>query len=175
MHTSSSPQSLKNWICRGACARTSLVETKGSRSDESWRATYRLLHRGWPALVQHRPALRIVDLEAQGEADGSDVICRVLQQTNISRDVSSCAALPTMGARRNSRKRGREVCSRRFVPCGRGQPAGSAGGSCHQTAPGRTASGRPAWRKPTGLRTAGGTDVSVGHFSIQPFLNQLCE
>lgn len=84
MHTSSSPQSLKNWICRDARATTGLTETKGSQCDETWRPTHRLLGSGWPALVQHWPALRTVDLEAQGEADGSDVICRVLQQTSIS-------------------------------------------------------------------------------------------
>lgn len=60
-------------------------------ANERWRATYRLLNSGWPALVQHWSALGIVDLEPQGEADGSDVIRRVLQQANISHDISSCA------------------------------------------------------------------------------------
>lgn len=51
---------------------------------ERRRATYRLLHSSWPALVQHRPTLGVVDLEPQGETDGSDVIRRVLQRPNIS-------------------------------------------------------------------------------------------
>lgn len=123
-------------------------------------ATHRLLNSGGPALVQHRPALSIVDLEPQGEANGSDVICRVLQQTSTM--MSASAAVPRLrgsGAsasnfcyRPNSRRHGREVCGRRFGPCELGPTAGSACGSCHQTRPARTASCRPAWRTPRGLR-----------------------
>lgn len=143
-------------------------------------ATHRLLNSGRPALVQHWPALGVVDLEPQGEANGSDVICRVLQPTNISHDVSIGTCVPHANAasvsnfctRPNSRKHGREVCSRRFGPCGPGPPAGSACGSCRQTTPARTASCRPAWRTPRGLRGRRRQveqTVSVGRFALQPF------
>lgn len=134
-------------------------------------ATHRLLNSGRPALVQHWPALGAVDLEPQGEANGSDVICRVLQQTNISDDVSIGSCVPHANAasvcnfypRPNSRKHGREVCSRWFGPCELGPPAGSACGSCRQTTPARTASCRPAWRTPRGLRRRQvGQTVSAG-------------
>lgn len=143
-------------------------------------ATHRLLNSGRPALVQHWPALGVVDLEPQREADGSDVICRVLQQTNISDDVSIGTRVPRANAasvchfctRPNSRKHGRGVCSRWLGPCELGAPAGSACGSCRQTTPARTASCRPAWRTPRGLRRQVGRTVSAGRFSLQPFTEE---
>lgn len=142
-------------------------------------ATHRLLNCGRPALVQHWPALGVVDLEPQGEANGSDVICRVLQRTNTS-DVSIAACGPLANAasvsnfctRPNSRKHGRGVCSRRFGPCELGPPAGSACGSCRRTRHARTASCRPAWPTPRGLRRRrrqAGRTVSAGRFSLRPF------
>lgn len=119
---------------------------------ERWRPTHRLLNSGGPALVQHWPALCLVDLEAQGEADGSDVVGRVLQPTNKQTSSAAAPWLTDVQNRRNSRKRGREARGRRFGPCEPGRPAGSGGGSCHQTAPAQTASCHPGWRKPRGLR-----------------------
>lgn len=100
VQTSSSPQSLKNWICREEDEnRTDGWRPSGSKGHtevtiERWRSTHRLLNRGWPALVQHRPALRLVDLEAQREADGSDVVGRVLQPTNKQTNILSRRTAP---------------------------------------------------------------------------------
>lgn len=44
-------------------------------------ATHVFLDDGWPAFIQHRTALCVVDLEPQREANWTDVVCRVLSKT----------------------------------------------------------------------------------------------
>lgn len=61
----------------------------------------------------------------------------------------------------HAHRREKEACSREFVLCEPGLPAGSVGGSCRQTGPAQTTSCRPAWPTPTGLereQAAGGRD-----------------
>lgn len=43
-------------------------------------ATHRFFDSGWPALVQHRTTLGVIDLKAQREADWTDVVCSVLSR-----------------------------------------------------------------------------------------------
>ena len=146
---------------------------KYKKENNQCCGTHRFLDSCWPAFIQHRPSLCVVDLEPQWEANWTDVICCVLRrrQTQVSPmkwSHSLCTGVWMMlqcqtrvwGMHRHSRRHGRAVCGRQFVLCEPGLPAGSVDGSCRQTAPALTTSCRPTWLTPTDLRRpqAAGTD-----------------
>lgn len=48
-----------------------------------FNSTHRLLECCWPAFVQYRAALCVIDFEAQSEADWSDVISCILDAQSV--------------------------------------------------------------------------------------------
>lgn len=124
-------------------------------------ATYRFLDSCWPAFIQHRAALCVVNLKLEWEADWTDIICSILQprhkqmlemKTGQSFCLDTCVwtCFSVVGV--YSQRHGRAVCCREFFLSELGQPAGSVGGSCHQTTPVQTTFCHLTWLTPTDLK-----------------------
>lgn len=65
---------------------TCLLNLVWAVSDDVRAATHRLLDGGWPALVQDRGSLGVVNLEAESKADWSDVVSCVLSEREKDRN-----------------------------------------------------------------------------------------